>query len=88
MVDPLGVHLSFSFSSHVDFMSKTEGKTEDRQEEPTVECPLCYCHFTVKEIEAHASDCQGPPPSPPAQASYSHIQQGEASAQSRPRVIR
>ncbi|XP_078358086.1 uncharacterized protein LOC144642868 isoform X2 [Oculina patagonica] len=67
-----------SSSSHDDFFSMSQPKENTRaeQQEPTVECPLCFHHFTSKEIEAHASECQGPPPSPPPQ-SYSPKQREE-----------
>lgn len=45
----------------------------DVRKELTVECPLCYRHFSSSEIQAHASDCEGPP-SPPPQVSYSQTQ--------------
>lgn len=47
-----------------------------------VECPLCYERFTAKEIEVHASDCQGPSSS--TQASHSRIQNAGRSVTSSP----
>ena len=53
--------MHFSSQDHFEVKQPSE-ITEDALLESTVECPLCFERFTSKEIEAHASDCQGPPP--------------------------
>ena len=71
-----------STSSRKDYFSTSKLKdAEAKACESTVECPLCYEHFASKEIEAHASDCQGPTP----QASYcSQMQSEETGTRSEP----
>lgn len=57
--------------------NKPEEITKTTWKDSAVQCPLCYQHFSSKEIEAHASDCQGEPSSP--QPSHSHSQRTEPS---------
>lgn len=81
------MNLTFlSTSSRDNYFSTSQLKdAETEARESTVECPLCYRHFTLKEIEAHASDCQGQPPSPPPQGSCcSQIQSEETGARIEP----
>ncbi|PFX19601.1 uncharacterized protein LOC111337960 isoform X2 [Stylophora pistillata] len=55
--------------------------TEEAVLESTVECPLCFEHFNTKEIEAHASDCQGSP----SQAQFgSQTNRKESDSRSKP----
>ncbi|XP_044173232.1 uncharacterized protein LOC114961056 isoform X2 [Acropora millepora] len=40
--------------------ASTSSSTINNSQQPeNVQCPLCYNDFSVSEIEAHASDCQG-----------------------------
>ena len=80
----LSLHKQHIYWFQSNFSSTVQAPVPHQEEvcvttkrEHKVECPLCYCHFSSKDIESHASDCQGQSVTPQASSFNSVPQQLE-----------